>query len=552
MARRLRPLSVALATCALLLAPALTLRADAVEGYDSAYAGESSFVTLSPGDSNDFQVFFQNTGTSTWVVGTATQVDLAACRDDKVTCDVAPTNATWNPGGTAAWVSNTRYATHAQSSVAKAGVATFKYTVKVPANATAATYRFNGELVVRSSGAKIHPEGYFQDAVVTIPVVVTKPTLVSAASVNVTEILLTFSRDMNCSSLAAGTYAIKDSSGTTIDTGATQVTVSTNSTAGTGATDCKTASLLLRESSSVAIGRGSSYTVVVTGVTDSSAIAIDAGANSATFVGADNTAPTALTAKILTPSIIRVTFGEPMSQASTGSGVANTANYRVDGLFGPAAYSSCAIVQSGLASDCTLITAFVPTSAGDHTFSVTEVTDSSGNRIIPNPTTLTATYPPVTGRPTVKGAASSSVSSVVVTFDRTMNTAGSSTGCANAANYSIQKADGSSAGVNVAANCTTNLVTLSLTGATSGTAYSVVVTGVADQFGNLVNPNPSTASFTAGSDTTPPAVIGTSSPAPNVACDVTSPAPCQRSQFTVTFSEPMNLTTSNGSATVSV
>jgi len=78
----------------------------------------------------------------------------------------------------------------------------------------------------------------------------------------------------------------------------------------------------------------------------------------------------------------------------------------------------------------------------------------------------------------------------------------------------------------------------------------VVVTGIADQFGNLINPNPTTLNFTAGSDTTPPAVIATSSPTRNVACDVTSPAPCQRSQFTVMFSEPMNLTTNTGSAIV--
>ena len=39
----------------------------AVTGYDSAYAGESAFVNISPGQTLNFQVFFANTGTTEWV-----------------------------------------------------------------------------------------------------------------------------------------------------------------------------------------------------------------------------------------------------------------------------------------------------------------------------------------------------------------------------------------------------------------------------------------------------------------------------------------------------
>ncbi|MGH2798738.1 MAG: hypothetical protein ACRDM0_13935 [Thermoleophilaceae bacterium] len=46
-------------------------------GYDSSYAGESAFVELGPGQTNEFQVFFANTGTITWTRGSATQVDEA-------------------------------------------------------------------------------------------------------------------------------------------------------------------------------------------------------------------------------------------------------------------------------------------------------------------------------------------------------------------------------------------------------------------------------------------------------------------------------------------
>src|SRR2546423_15390816 len=72
----------------------------AVTGYDSAYSGESAFVTISPGQTLQFQVFFSNTGTLTWTKGGDTQVDLAACLADKVTCNAQdPADSTWNGGG---------------------------------------------------------------------------------------------------------------------------------------------------------------------------------------------------------------------------------------------------------------------------------------------------------------------------------------------------------------------------------------------------------------------------------------------------------------------
>ena len=80
----------------------------AVTGYDSAYAGESAFVNISPGQTLNFQVFFANTGTTTWSRGTGTQVDLAACLEDKVTCNAQDASeASWNSN----WLSSSRYAT---------------------------------------------------------------------------------------------------------------------------------------------------------------------------------------------------------------------------------------------------------------------------------------------------------------------------------------------------------------------------------------------------------------------------------------------------------
>jgi hypothetical protein len=135
----------------------------AVTGYDSAYAGESAFVNISPGQTLNFQVFFANTGTTTWSRGTGTQVDLAACLEDKTTCNAQDaTEASWNTG----WLSTTRYASTVQTTTAPGALGTFSYNIAAPATVTAGTYRFNGDLVLSSTGEKIHPEGYYQDATV--------------------------------------------------------------------------------------------------------------------------------------------------------------------------------------------------------------------------------------------------------------------------------------------------------------------------------------------------------------------------------------------------
>jgi uncharacterized repeat protein (TIGR01451 family) len=166
--RLLRILALVALVLAFMPAPAV-----AVTGYDSAYAGESAFVTISPGETANFQVFFMNTGTLTWTRGTDTQVDLAACLSDKVTCNAQdPADAPWNSG----WMSTVRYATTTQAAVAPRAVSTFSYNIKAPSNATAGTNRFNGDLVVARTGERIHPEGYFQDATIEAIGAVASPT----------------------------------------------------------------------------------------------------------------------------------------------------------------------------------------------------------------------------------------------------------------------------------------------------------------------------------------------------------------------------------------
>ena len=135
--------------------------AAAVAGYDSAYAGESAFVNITGGQTQNFQVFFANTGTTSWQKGGATQVDLAACLEDKVTCNAQDASeATWNSG----WLSATRYASTTQSITPPGSLGTFSYNILAPVGVAAGIYRFNGDLVVAATGERIHPEGYYQEA----------------------------------------------------------------------------------------------------------------------------------------------------------------------------------------------------------------------------------------------------------------------------------------------------------------------------------------------------------------------------------------------------
>jgi hypothetical protein len=160
----MRRFTTAITAAALTLSMALSLNLGtaqaATPGYDSAYQFESAFLTVKAGDSGTFSVFFANTGTTSWSAGSGTQVNLGVCAADKVTCNVPSANAAWAQG----WLSTTAYATHTKTVVVPGDFSAFTYNVKVPAGASAGTYRFNGDLVLATTGDRIHPEGYYQDA----------------------------------------------------------------------------------------------------------------------------------------------------------------------------------------------------------------------------------------------------------------------------------------------------------------------------------------------------------------------------------------------------
>jgi hypothetical protein len=140
--------------------PVATARA--ATGFESSYQFESAFLTLRPGDTGLFSVFFANTGTSSWVKGTSSQINLAVCSADKVTCNVASPYASFALG----WVSPTAYATHQKDVVVPGDFSPFSYSIAIPRGQALGSYRFNGDLVLASTGERIRPEGYYHEALV--------------------------------------------------------------------------------------------------------------------------------------------------------------------------------------------------------------------------------------------------------------------------------------------------------------------------------------------------------------------------------------------------
>src|ERR671935_3172199 len=129
----MRRIATAFSAAALSIGMALSLNVGTAQaltaGYDSAYQFESAFLSLKPSDSGTFSVFFANTGRTSWVAGSSSQVNLGICAADKVTCNVTSPQASWSVN----WLSATAYATHTKSTVAPGDFSAFTYNVKVPA-----------------------------------------------------------------------------------------------------------------------------------------------------------------------------------------------------------------------------------------------------------------------------------------------------------------------------------------------------------------------------------------------------------------------------------
>src|SRR5438874_3126090 len=166
----MRRISTSITAAALALGLVLSLNsspAQAALASHSSSQSESACLSLAPGDSGTFAVFSANTGTTACVKSSASQINLSICDSSKVVCNIPSINAAFANS----WLSSTAYATHTKDVVGPGDFSPFSYNIKVPAGQTTGTYRFNGDLVLASTGERIHPEGYYQDVTVAAPTV---------------------------------------------------------------------------------------------------------------------------------------------------------------------------------------------------------------------------------------------------------------------------------------------------------------------------------------------------------------------------------------------
>ena len=135
-------------------APALA-NVTAGGGYDSAYAGESVFTAVAAGSTGQMSAIFFNSGSRVWAPGV---VGLLVCLQDKTTCGVTSPNAAYASN----WYAPSAYAT-VTTPVSPGQNGFFVYNFTVPAGTPpATTVTFNGDLGLVSSGALLHPQGYYQ------------------------------------------------------------------------------------------------------------------------------------------------------------------------------------------------------------------------------------------------------------------------------------------------------------------------------------------------------------------------------------------------------
>lgn len=527
------------ATLALsMMAQALPANA-VVAGYDSAYSGESDFVALAPGQSNPFQVFFQNTGTTTWTVGTSSQVDLAACQADKVTCNAQDsTEAPWNAG----WLSSTRYATTTQTSVAPGGVGTFKYTVTAPAGATAGTYRFNGDLVLASTGALIHPQGYYQDATVGA----------SGGAAIITSLT------PNNGSSAGGTTVVIAGTGFTCTPAFPSVSYGTNSAAVTscGATSITTTS---------PAGAVGTATVTVT----------NAGAgpsNGLTYTYADTSRPT-FDSFTVAGNLATVTFSEPVCNPTAANTAATDWQLQNVSAAAPIGVTSDSIPTCTAAADTGTTTATLQLAAAIPNGAFTELTlmaaagtcvpatsatcnpnivDLTGNTSVAPQSRQTTAVNPETTAPTITAISGAvGTTTLTITFSEPVYCTGFSfdstditlTDNNTATTDPTATAAGSNAcGVDPTSADTSFFVTLG-SALPADRTYVVTLTPEANEIQDRVGndlANPSSFTFTTGAgDFTPPTIVDARMVNNLATTDFTEVG----DSFSLTFSEPMNGTT---------
>lgn len=221
------------------------------------------------------------------------------------------------------------------------------------------------------------------------------------------------------------------------------------------------------------------YTVAVTNVHDLAGNTISAN-NTATFTGVDTAAPSVTAGTALDYRTIDITFSEKVDAASAQ----NSANYTII----PALAVNGAVLQP---DGVTVRLTTDPQTGGTiYTVTVTEVKDIAGNAIgANNLVDIAGVSPPTTTAPKVLSASAPVNTAAAVVFSATMDPVTAQ----NPANYSIFPALSVTGAILQEDGITVRLSTATQV---SGTVYTVTVSNVKDQYGNVIGSTDNTASFT--------------------------------------------------------
>jgi hypothetical protein len=499
----------------------------AVAGYDSAYAGESAFVNISPGQTLNFQVFFANTGTTTWTRGTSTQVDLAACLEDKTTCNAQDASeASWNSG----WLSSTRYASTTQTTTAPGALGTFSYNITAPVGVTAGTYRFNGDLVLSSTGEKIHPEGYYQDATVGG----------GGGAATITSLT------PNSGSTGGGTSVVIAGSGFVCTPAFPAV-----SFGGTNAAVVSCGSTSVTATSPAHAAGATTVTVTNSG---------SAASNGLTYTFVDTSSPT-FTGVTVTGNLATVTFSEPVCRDvafAAGDWTVNNVSSAVANPVTTDSIPACTAARdNGVSTAVLQLTnpmpngAFVEATLND-TAPVdgenSSIADAAGNgAAAPQSRQTTATAPETTAPTITSVTGNVGATSLTINFSEPVQCTGITFGpediTLDDSNAATTDPTVTGAGTNTCgASPTTADSSFSVTLSSALPAdrqYTLTMTPEANQLQDIVGndlANPSSILFTTGAaDFTPPTIIDARMSANGGTSDFTEPADA----FTLTFSEVM-------------
>lgn len=492
--------------------------AAAEAGFHAAYFSESSFLSLTRGQTGQFSVGFSNTGDQAWVKSTAGQavsLHTAAPLD----------NATDSAAGWASgWSAPNIYAKQLSDLVAPGQVGFFVYNVTVPAAAALGAHTFYGRPVVDGVGP-LEDYGYYQIATIvsstyTLAITGTTPATPSTTS----------------NPTVAGNGAPPSTTVTIFD-GTTNVGSGTSGSDGT---------FSIAVNNALAVG-AHSLTATATGATTS---AVYTYTVTATSTGTTTTSGSLTLTRPGTYSII-VTFSKAVN-----AGPVTAANYKWDS----AAFPTTPTLQTGsLAVRLDFPSTALP-AAGTHTLDVYNQTFQDASLFSPNPTSFTVSVSTDSTSPTLSAVTAVAANAVDVTFSEAMRSSAAgyfptTNAIDSTARYTLTNPDGSAATTGGSSGSGTAItVSAATTGGTSTDAalynetkarltlsaslntlitYTLTVTLFADQAGNTVT----TASTTF--------VYSGASVLPTV-----SSVTATQLQLTVTYSKAMShLAVANATAT---